>query len=116
MTDNVIGNVFKTNLDMTEPNRGKRPLTKEEKQMRYFDKNSKILNKVKKNPMTWYVFDMQEDNAENYGNMRTRCTRYRVVLKDLGFEFRVTYREGDKGFIYLLVRYNDSGMSSEEEQ
>ena len=28
MTDNVIGNVFKTNLDMTEPKRGKHPLTK----------------------------------------------------------------------------------------
>ena len=116
MTDNVIGTVFVSKVDMSEPKRGKIPLTKEQKQMRLFDKNSKILNKVKKNPNTWYVFDMHKDNAENYGNMRTRCTRYRVVLKDLGFEFRVTYREGEKGFIYLLVRYNDSGMSHEEEQ
>lgn len=45
MTDNVIGNVFKTNLDMTEPKRGKHPLTKEQKQMKYFDKNSKFLTK-----------------------------------------------------------------------
>lgn len=78
-------------------------------------KGKKLLNLAKQNPNTEYVVDMRIDNAKNWAELRKDVVQYNL-LSPMGFRFRATYKQGQEGFVYLLVRYNDNGKSHEEEQ
>mgnify|MGYP003114323028 FL=1 len=106
MVGNItIGSVFKD-----ERSSSAIPTTKKNR-----IKNKKILNLAKQNPNTEYVVDMRIDNDRNWAELDFEVEQYRA-LAPMGFRFRATYEEGQEGFVYLLVKYVDNGMSHEEEQ
>ena len=115
MVKKEIGNEFKPRLTQGSI-RGATKLTNNERRLKYFKKNKSILDKARKNPDKEFVMDMLPDNSYSQGSVRTRVTKLREVFSDTGYKFRSTYREGAKGYVYLLVKYENEGMAHEEEQ